>query len=133
MSVWIPVTCPMCRFHPLKTGYFSTQPTAASRRACPVRPVNRRYNSAVKFWFCPICTFCFRFLEAVGAKNDPFEHLRTCSTNDENLGIIAGQSVFSPPKSLPDLLDLPAGGAAIEEGRGIYLYKGGLYKEEEEG
>jgi len=50
-----------------------------------------------------------------------------------NLGILAAQSVFSPPKSLSDLLDLPAGGAAIEEGRGIYLYRGGLYKEEEEG
>jgi len=49
---------------------------------------------------------------------------------NEKFGIIAGHSVASSPKSLPGLLDLPAGGAAIEEGRGISLYRGGLCKEE---
>ncbi len=72
-------------------------------------------------------------LGGLGAKNRPVRALQTYSTDEENLGILAAQSVFSPPKSLSDLLDLPAGGAAIEEGRGIYLYRGGLYKEEEEG
>jgi hypothetical protein len=45
--------------------------------------------------------------------------------DDKKFGIIAGHSAASSPKSLPGLLDLPAGGAAIEERRGSISYIGG--------
>jgi len=117
-------TCPICRFSPLKTDYFWPQPTVTLRRACPVRPLNRRYKSAVRFWGMSDSSLSLRASEDVRAKNEPPGHLLGTSMDNKKFGILAGHGAASPKKSPLGLRDLLAGGAAIEEGRNISLYKG---------